>query len=141
MEILNMRNQKSRLQYYNNSIQQIMKICNDSIHLRKQQKERLEYFLSRSIDYCNTMKVKKYEKIYFKNDKETQVKTQYQYSDYFDIHRALIHLCREINDDTILNGKVKIRLIHNLSYAIGHITGKLNSHFKNNIYIIPIQFR
>lgn len=115
--------QNKRLNYYREQLEQIMEYYNSS-KLKTDQKERLNYFVDRPINYCKTQKVIKYEKI-GRNYKHCSKYSRLQKGIYKRTLADIKELQKQILDDKDLKIKHKQELCRCLSYVIGHLLGRI----------------
>ncbi len=113
--------------------QQIMNIkyfYHSSKYLNNKQKDRLDYFIDRSISFCDTLKKVKYSSEVLIKDKETRIVNRNQYKVYCEIYEKLILQSRFITVNSSLHPDNKKELLKCLSYVIGYTRGKINTIVK-----------
>lgn len=123
----NKKQQKLILKKHQNQLLEIQKYYRLNKYLKQMQKDRLDYFLNRSIDFCENNKKVKYIKNYLINNSETRIKNKYQYRVYKKIYEMLVIVSREINADFTLNTDNKVELMRYVSSAVGHVRGRINT--------------
>lgn len=124
--INNKKQQKQILKIYQKQLLKIQEYYNSNKYLNQKQKDRLDYFLNRSISFCKNNKKVKYNKNHLKNNSETRIKNKSQYRVYRKIYEMLVMVSREINADFTLNNDNKVKLMRYVSFAVGHVRGKMN---------------
>lgn len=90
------------------------------------QKRRLDIFIDRSINYCQTKKRIKYEKFEYHRS-NLHIASKQQIIEYRKLYQMLIKLKLDIINDNLITSKCKKDMIMNLTYIIGHVRGKLNT--------------
>lgn len=114
------------LKIYGEEIKNIGGYCNNS-KLKKEHKERCNYFLGRAIEYCENHKIINYESSdrSYKNAPYTKS----QRAVYEKILKDIVNLQKEILNDDELKLKHKQQLCKCLSYTVGHLRGRLKKKF------------
>lgn len=112
------------LEKYRKELDKIHQFCRTNKTLNGYQIERLNYFLDRAINYCDTRKVIKYEITKYRKD-YLLVANSKQVEEYKNIYRMLIDVKNQIINDKQLKQKYRNQLIRNLTYVQGHLLGKI----------------
>lgn len=115
---------KEKLGAYEIYMQDIKKRYFRNKFLNAFQKQRLDLFFDRAIEYCKTQKTIIYTKTQYKKDDYTIANSK-QLQEYRRIYREFKVLQNQIINDNVLNSKCKKQLLMNLSYLQGHLVGKL----------------
>lgn len=118
------------LQNYQRKILNIQQYYNSNKYLNHKQKERLDYFIDRSIKFCQNMKKINYDRTIFVKDSTTRVVNKSQYKVYDQLFKMLVDLSREITADNALSYDNKKELMNNISYLVGYVRGKKNTVVK-----------
>lgn len=123
--------EKQNLDKYKKQIKRIQGYYKRS-KLNSQHKQRLDNFVNRAIKYCETQKEVTYVPAgrRFKNEPYTI----FQKDVYEKILANIIKLQRNILKDRKLSNDQKEELCKCLSYAVGHLRGRLHSKFKEGYY-------
>ena len=124
------RQQKQILTVYQKKLNVVHQYCKTNTSLNHIQKQRLSFFLNRSITFCRTQKVVRYEKNCL-SDVQAVISNQQQYASYRSIHQMLHQIVTDVTADVNLTLANKIELSRCLSYTLAHIVGKLN---RNQMY-------
>lgn len=119
------RQQKQILTVYQEKLDVVYQYCKANTSLNQHQKQRLSFFLERSIYFCRTQKVVRYEKNCL-SDVQAVISNQQQYITYRSIHQMLQQIVTDVTADVNLTLANKIELSRCLSYTLAHILGKLN---------------
>lgn len=116
--------QDKKLNYYKEQFEQIKEYYSNS-KLKVEHKVRLDEFIDRAINYCKTQKAIVYQRAekHYKNESYNK----FQKSIYKKVLIEVITLQRHILDDDELKIKHKQQLCKCLSYAVGHLRGRLHS--------------
>lgn len=122
--------QSKILQNYQRKIINIQQYYKSNKYLNQKQKEKLDYFIDRSIKFCQTMKKINYDRTIFIKDSMTRVVNKSQYKVYDQLFKMLIDLSREITADNVLSYDNKKELMNNISYLVGYVRGKKNTVVK-----------
>ena len=96
-------------------------------NLQREQKDNLDNFLNRTIEYCKTGKVTIYQKEGWYRGKETKIKNNIQYNTYMILYFKVKNIIEEIGQSEELETDEKIELKKCLQYLLAHIIGKLNA--------------
>lgn len=122
---------KQNLEKYKEQIEKIKDNYNKS-KLNSQHKQRLDKFINRAIKYCETQNPVSYIPAgrRFKNEPYTI----FQKDVYEKILVNIIKLQRKILKDKKLSNDQKEELCRCLSYAVGHLRGRLHSKYDGGYY-------
>lgn len=116
---------KRKIQKYIKKLDVITQYCKANTSLNHHQKQRLRFFLERSIYFCRTQKVVRYEKNCL-SDGQAVVLNQQQYVSYRSIHQMLQQIVTEVTADNTLTISDKIEFCRCLSYILAHVVGMIN---------------
>ena len=124
MKLLKKDKEKEFLKYVKERIETLQKCYTKDRSINLKQKQRLDYFVNRPLDFIKTKKQVNYEKEKYIQDKDLVV-TAEQVAIYKFIKDGFKNLIIEVYNSNEISSETRAELNRNIAYVLSHITGKL----------------